>query len=214
MRTVGIYSTPPKALPFPGALFVAAGENVVVLSEQPANHQEMIACFRAGDFLPLPQVEGSPAQLVDRVARMGPAIDESFRALRGKVEIAVVLSPESTLLLPPSSPFIPVKTEEPSSGQAFLRRLKRERDETAARAEAINSAALQAAAFAAKRNIAFRRHPMRNGAVLIALLAPRSDAARIADEITAIDMPGCKLDVSGPWPPYSFTPSLPEAPPC
>ncbi|MFI2431774.1 GvpL/GvpF family gas vesicle protein [Streptomyces sp. NPDC018693] len=137
------------------------------------------------------------------------------------VKVYADIPPSSAPPPPPSGP-----ADDPNPGRAYLRHRRHQRqaheDTRRAAEEAVRRTELQAQNLAVERT----RHRPQQGTLAApapgeniandAYLVPRRLAEEFRDRMShaADDLPGVRIEVTGPWAPYSFAglPPPPEAP--
>jgi hypothetical protein len=134
----------------------------------------------------------------------GAALTELLHALRGRVELGVTVRAR---VAPPDTGQAAAR-----SGRDYLRR--RQEELMASRQAADTSAALadgihRALAAAAERAAVLASRRSDPDVVLTAAYLVRHESAadfcRNAEEVGRAHVPACAVEVTGPWPPYSFT---------
>ncbi len=160
-----------------------------------------------------------------RVELMLAERQEAFTALLDRfddhVEWGVKVYAE---IAAPADPVQPDRPDQLDAGRAYLRRRRQHRqareDTRRAAEEAVRRTEEQARGLAVER----ARHRPQQGTLARlpgenvandAYLVPRRAAAEFRDRMlhTADDLPGVRVEVTGPWAPYSFTASLEGARP-
>jgi hypothetical protein len=156
----------------------------------------------------------SDARALEHIARDRPRVDSVLKRVANHLEwgVRIVLDRAQT----PAARRRPAPAASAGvSGAAFLTRKKAQRDAVVGRAERAREAAadlydrLAAHARVATRRAASER-PGPGGPMLLdaAFLVPRTRSARFqklaAHAARDLERHGCRVIVSGPWPPYSF----------
>jgi len=137
----------------------------------------------------------------------GAALTELLQALRGRVELGVTVRGRPAPPTPQEA-----SGDGAGTGRDYLRR--RQAELSASRRAADNSAALaddihRALAAAAERAAVLASRRSDPDLVLTAAYLVRHESAadfcRNAEAVGAAHAPACAVEVTGPWPPYSFT---------
>ncbi|MCF1594401.1 GvpL/GvpF family gas vesicle protein [Streptomyces muensis] len=155
-----------------------------------------------------------------RVERMLGERQDAFTALLDRFDDHVEWGVKVYAEIPAASdPAGPSPSDPPDTGRAYLRRRRQHRqarEETwRAAEEAVRRTELRARGLAMER----ARHRPQQGTLARlpgenvandAYLVPRHAAGEFRDRMlhAADDLPGVRVEVTGPWAPYSFTASL------
>lgn len=176
-----------------------------------AHHTLLVHLAEHADVAPIALGAAATAEKLEAVlAPQRAALAAALGRIAGCVEFAVKLLPGKAASAPPEPP------ADAADGRAYLRALQAAREgrrtALAAREHLLEA---MAAAFAAcaRERVSL---PPRNGAVLqLALLVPRSDTTVLLETAALwavrAESHGLQLELSGPWPVYSFAAAPSEA---
>ena len=173
-------------------------------------------CFPAGAIAPvsLATVCFDDASVRSRIRRWHDEVDQVLERVHGRSEVGVKAF--GTPALPANEParVAPAAAGGEGAGAAYLRRRQAETDRSRALSERAAEVAATLHTELAGHSAASRRHPpqdprltgrpdmLLNGAYLVDDVA-LEDFARLVHEAAA-RWPGVEVELTGPWPPYSF----------
>ncbi|MGN6636934.1 MAG: GvpL/GvpF family gas vesicle protein [Oryzihumus sp.] len=178
-------------------------------------HNAVVAeCFRRGPVAPvsLATVCFDDAAVVDRVSTWQPQVLEALARVDGCSELGVkVYQRQDESAGAPS----PVPAAAPGAGAAYLQKLKADAQRREFRSQALTATVEQVHHRLSGGAVASRRHPVQdprlsghagqmvlNGAYLVDADDTEQFRGQVAD--ISSDHPDLELELTGPWPPYSF----------
>lgn len=180
-------------------------------------HNAVVAeCFRRGPVAPvsLATVYFDDAAVVDRVSSWRAQVLEALARVDGCSELGVkVYQPQDEQAGVPAS--VPAASSGAGAGAAYLQKLKADSQRRESRSQALAAAVDQVHHRLSGGAVASRRHPVQdprlsghagqmvlNGAYLVDAGATEQFRSHVA--AIAADHPDLELELTGPWPPYSF----------
>jgi hypothetical protein len=159
-----------------------------------SHHRAVVEATRAGGFLParldMPACE--PVSLAARIAARRPVIVAALDAAADMVEIGVRISPVARIAMAGPSP----------DGRSFLALAAKRLSAAGAALEALEERLSRVPLLIGV--VAHRRIADDRGAAVLALKVRRAEAPALALAVGSLASDDVAIEVSGPWPLYSF----------
>lgn len=178
-------------------------------------HNAVVAeCFRRGPVAPvsLATVCFDDDAVVGRVRTWRAQVLEALARVDGCTELGVKVYQRQD---EQSGAKEPVPAASSGAGAAYLQKLKADAQRRESRSQALTATVEQVHHQLSEGAVASRRHPVQdprlsghagqmvlNGAYLVGVEAVERFRGQVAD--VAADHPDLGLELTGPWPPYSF----------
>ncbi len=181
-------------------------------------HQAVVdACLRSDAVVPMKlfSIFANDARAVDAMTRQMVQLHDALRRVAGCVEWGVRVTRALAAPAPASNP---TRTPQGAGGRAFLEAKAQQRRAVRDAAASLDEdvRALSATLDGMTRDVRYRADETGVGAPLLldaAYLVSRDGESRFRSQLRAKARPllarGCRVTVTGPWPPYSFVSPAP-----
>jgi len=180
-------------------------------------HNAVVAeCFRRGPVAPvsLATVCFDDDAVISRVRAWRPQVLDALARVDGCTELGVKVYQRQDEQSGAKEP-VRAASSGAGAGAAYLQRLKADAQRRESRSQVLTATVEQVHHQLSEGGVASRRHPVQdprlsghagqmvlNGAYLVGVEAVERFQGHVAD--VAADHPDLELELTGPWPPYSF----------